>query len=203
MNASLNGRDVFFLRVGACKAHDRLHHRQGIARSVVDLARKQQLALLGLLAIGDVEHDHTDRGSMLRCIGGNRTGAFAVSDLTVWTNDAELSLESLRIGPVADKRLEPGKIIPRNHLADVVNRRGVFPLESEDAELAGVAGTLAGRKLPFPRAHLRRGQRDTSAAFAFAQSLGGGLHFGGPLRDPAFQFTIKILKLTSLTVEFR
>ena len=65
---------------------------------MVDLAGEQELALLGALALGDVDADAAQPYRRARRIAGDGGRAEAPADLAVGSHDAELGLVSGAFG---------------------------------------------------------------------------------------------------------
>ena len=96
-DAPVHGGDIGLDGVRAGQPHDRLHQRQGVSRAVIDLARQQRLALLGFLAVGDVDGHAADADDVVGRVGARHRGSDAPARLPIGTTDAKLGLEARRI----------------------------------------------------------------------------------------------------------
>ena len=75
--------DVGLDVVAARQPHDGLRQRQRILGAVIDFARQQVLAFLGMLALGDVDGDAADAHDAAALVDGGRRRADAPADLAV------------------------------------------------------------------------------------------------------------------------
>src|SRR6266567_671702 len=97
MNSPLDGRNVRVDRLRPGESDNRLHDGKRVAGAVIDLARQQRLALLRLLAVGDVDDDAAHAGDAAAGRRAGSGGADAPAHFAVRALDAELGLEGLRI----------------------------------------------------------------------------------------------------------
>ena len=81
--------DVGLDVVAARQPDDGLRQRQRVLGAVIDFPRQQVLALLGLLALGDVDGDAADADDAAALVGGRRRRADAPAHLAVGPDDAE------------------------------------------------------------------------------------------------------------------
>src|ERR1051326_1376078 len=101
---------------------------------MVDLARQQRLALLGLLAVGDVHRHAADPHHAAGRIEAWRRGAEAPAHLAVRTLDAEFILRGLPLlEQLFDGKLQAVPVVRMNERADVLGRdREALPVDAED-----------------------------------------------------------------------
>jgi hypothetical protein len=94
MYAALDGGDEVRGGRRAREPQHRQHDGQRVLGAMVDLARQQHLALLGALALGDVDgdaiHAHRPAGGVAR----DDAGAVAPAQLAARPHDPELDLEA-------------------------------------------------------------------------------------------------------------
>src|SRR5262245_2388358 len=89
-----------------------LHDRQQVAGPVVELAHKHMLALLRLLALGDVEVDSGEAYRPLPAVADDLPGGERPADRAVRADEAKLAAEAgIRGHAVMNEAAEPFAIL--------------------------------------------------------------------------------------------
>ena len=164
----------------------RQHDGQRVLGAMVDLARQQHLALLGALAVGDVDgdavHAHRPAGGVAR----DDAGAVAPAYLAARPHDPELDLEARQAVLEDGGKRVLGAVVGMDHRLDALDGRlEGRGIDVEDAVGAVVPFDAAARDVDLPRAHVAGRERDRAALLALAQALGLRLELGGARRRPA------------------
>ena len=92
LDAALDRLDVFVDALRAGEPDDRLDDGERIAGTVIDLARQQDLALVGLLAVGDVDGDAADAHHLAGAVDARGRGADAPADFAIGAQHAKFGL---------------------------------------------------------------------------------------------------------------
>src|SRR5579863_3340588 len=88
LDAALDRMHIIVDALGAGEPDDRLDHCQRITGAVIDFARQQDLALVGLLAVGDVDSDPGDTDHLAGAIDARGRSADAPAYFAVRTQHA-------------------------------------------------------------------------------------------------------------------
>src|SRR5712691_5496278 len=123
---------------------------------MIDFAGEQQLALLGLLAVGDIDGHAADTRDLVDGILACRGRAEAPPHASVGTANAEFDLIATGIMPgLPERPAQTFPIVGMNQLPNACWRYLEGPrLDSEDLLLPLVPGTIAMDEVPIPRSHL-------------------------------------------------
>ena len=114
-DAALDGLHVIFHAFCARKPDNGLNDGQRIARSMIDLTRKQDLTLVGFLAIGDIDGDAVDTHDLACIVDAGSRRSDAPAHIAIGPHHTELNL--LRAGAL-------------RHTAGVLNERNpVFRMD--------------------------------------------------------------------------
>ena len=96
LDAAFDRLHVVVDALGAGEPDDRLDHGERVAGAMIDLARQQDLPLVGLLAVGDVDGDAGDAHHLAGAVDARGRGADAPADFAVRAQHAELGLPGAR-----------------------------------------------------------------------------------------------------------
>ena len=128
---------------------------------MIDLARQQGLALLDLLAVGDVDGDAADAHDPAGGIDAGGSRSDAPARLAIAAEHAKLGLLRARaFGQALDAPSKGSPIVGVDQAANILRSDPEFPrVNSEDAILALVPSPFVAADFPIPRAHLAGGKR--------------------------------------------
>jgi len=126
------------------EADDRLDDRQRVPGPMIHLPHQESLALLGALAIGDVDGHAAEADHPPGRIDAGRGSPDAPARLPVRTMDAKLGLEGLSVLAHARERgTQPVPILRMNEGPDVFGReRETAGIDAENAILPFIPGKL-------------------------------------------------------------
>src|SRR6185312_2152430 len=158
------------------------------------------LALLGFLALGDVDGDAADAHDAALRVDAGSGAAGAPARLAVRPDDAEFGLLGARILRYAiDHLVQRFPVLRVHELADAVGGDGeAVRVEAENAILALVPFQFLVADRPFPGAHLTGGERQAAALLALQEPRVRGFELRGPLGDAALELDIHFLELPGL-----
>ncbi len=165
---------------------------------MIDLARQQHLALLGPLAIGDVDGDAVDAHGVAGGVARDDAGAVAPADLAARPHDPEFDLEA-RLARTDDggERVLLA-IVGMHHRFDTLDRGlETGGIDAENPIRAVVPFEAIRRQVDLPRTHVASRERDGPALLALAQALGLRLQLGGAGGDALFELAVQHLEPTN------
>src|SRR5262249_42442397 len=156
------------------------------------------LALLGLLALGDVDRHAADAHDVIGGIDAGDRGANAPAGLAVRAAHPEFGLEGrARLSGRLHRILQMLPVLRVDQLLDVLNgdleARGVAP---ENPVLPVVPHEGAADRIKLPGAHLAGGQRQAAALLALHQPGARSLQLAGSLGNTALELAVELLELS-------
>ena len=202
--AAFNSSDELRDGVGTGQRDNRVHHRERILGTMIHLAGKEHLALLGLFAIGDVDGNTADTRKPVDRITARRSRAKAPSHPTVGTTNAKFNLTGIGLSSCSPNDLANAfPIVAMNQFPNRFERhlkgQGI---DTKDTLLPVVPGTIALHEVPIPRPHLAGRQCQIPPLLALLQAPGRALRFRGSLGDPALEFGVELFELSRFSVQF-
>ena len=204
LDATLDRLDVIVDTLGARQPDDGLDHRKRVAGAMVDLAGEQHLALLGFLAVGDVDGNAADAQHLAGTVDSGGRRPYAPAYLPIGPQRAEFGLlRAGAFGHAVGELMQRQPVVGVNEPADSAG--GDFETlrpHPEDAVLALVPTPFVGGEIPIPRTHLAGGERQAPTLLALRQPHVRCFELGGALRHVALEFRIQPLELPGLAEQF-
>ena len=190
--------------LGLGEPQHRQHDGQHVLGAMVDLAGEQELALLGALAVGDVDGDAVHAHRLAVGVARDDAGAVAPAHLAARPHDAEFDLEArlaqARRCAVTEFLLA---VVGMHHRLDALDRRlGMSPDRRRRCGRArrpircGRSSRSTSHEPMSPADSAMR-----AALLALAQALGLRLELGGARGDALLELGVQRLELAGLAVE--
>ena len=205
LDAPFDRHDVAVYAVGTRQPDDRLDHRERVAGAVIDLSRKQILALFGLFTLGDFDcgADHTNTLAV-RVENPAALGRHPADNTVLLADGAILDIVQRTLLRIASRHIRVGGSLPVVGMKPAIEVRHGHRNVGRYAEHrlhARRPKQRVGDVVDVPQTDLRRVRRQPQLLLALERPRVRRLQFRRPLLYAPFQLGVEALKLTRLAIK--